>query len=84
MVNHPINLSKSNDEDLVPPERYSRRKKGRALPLKFNDLKLENTRFQPINLEDKAGRPNLTSSFMFLALNGMTGPSRLTTSRIRT
>jgi hypothetical protein len=63
MVNHPINVSKSNDEDLVPPERYNRRKKGKALPPKFDHLSLENAKFKPIQLEDRPGKPNLPDSF---------------------
>jgi hypothetical protein len=59
MVNYPIDPSQSNDIDLVPPERYSRRGKGRSIPSKFDHLTLENAAFKPIQVIDKMGKPNL-------------------------
>jgi hypothetical protein len=53
-----MDVSKSNDADYMPPERYKGRKNGGTLPAYFNTMTLENTKFLPMNIGNKEGGPN--------------------------
>lgn len=60
---HFIDVAGSKDADLVFPERYSYVKKGVEFPDKFLSLTAQNTKFIPLNLEDKPSVANLPTGF---------------------